>query len=66
MIAVPFMTSKIDEIPDFNKLADDMKKRSETGDLDEDTFKFAKTNGNSVFEERMWGVVEDMYKFGYI
>lgn len=65
-IAIPVLVSSKEDAPDFDKLADDMKKQTETGEVEANTFDFIKPGNQEKFEERLLGVFEDMYSLGYI
>lgn len=66
VIAIAFLTNSKDNIPDFEKVAEEMKKANETGETNENTFAFAKASNFGVYEKRMMGVCEDMFNLGYI
>jgi len=67
MMVLPIFTTHAEDIPDMDEMAEKFKELKETGEkidpsemVDFSSFKTA-----NVFNERMRGVIQDMYDLGY-
>lgn len=67
IMILPIITSKVEDTPDMDELAEKFKEAADIGtELDTESMSFGKTKGNQEFNDRMRGVLEDMYAFKYI
>ena len=67
IMVLPIFTSKADDIPDMDEMAEKMQEADENGtaagDID---ISFTSSKTLDVYNERMSGVFEDMYDLKYI
>lgn len=67
IMTLPVFTSNPEDIPELDDIAEQFKEAQDKGEnikMDEISFQSEKTLG--VYEKRMKGVLQDMYRLGYI
>ena len=63
IILVPMVTSDADDAPEIDDVADAFK---DNKDQSGDVMNFTTAKTLKVYEQRMMGIFEDMYNYGYI
>jgi len=63
IILVPMVTSDADDVPEIDDVADAFK---DNKDQSGDVMNFTSAKTLKVYEQRMMGIFEDMYNYGYI
>lgn len=63
IILVPMVTSDADDVPDIDDVADAFK---ELKDQSGEAMNFTSAKTLKAYEQRMMGIFEDMYGYGYI
>jgi hypothetical protein len=68
ILIIPFFVSDPEDAPDFDLIATNYKESREdpTKEFDTSLVEFNSENKRAKYEERMMGVFEDLYEFGYI
>lgn len=66
IMVLPIFTSKSDDIPDMDAMAEKMQSAIDNGtQLDESEINFTSSKTVNVYNERMLGVFQDMYDLKY-
>jgi hypothetical protein len=66
VMVIPFFTSEVEDAPDMDELAENMKKLSQSIEVDDSAFTITSKKTYDKYFERLMGVFEDMYKFNYV
>lgn len=68
IIIIPFFVTDPEDAPDFDLIATSYKEsqRDPSKKFDLSLVEFKSENKRAKYEERMMGVFEDLYDFGYI
>ena len=66
ILILPLITSKAEDTLDMDEMATKFKEASDNGvELDGEAFSANNPQANNLYNERMRGVVEDMYDLKY-